>query len=548
MASLRNLGALAAFGLLAAAALGQPCTVPDNGGGTVDLPPSGCGYVSPDDLHVMIDGLPPGTQINVAAEHAKFFNVSHQPGGSLGGEIEMFNSVLFMEMTGTGALGGYHRFMTLVVQCEVHTGPRVPGDPVQSFPNTMWRLEGQTGGDPEFDLLRIRAGDVFGMPSPGHTTLTMLPGGNWSVDSFFDIFYEIEFIGAPGGPLGGMGGSTTGTIRMATDPAARTEERLMVVDSNSDKVMTFNSFDGSLIDPAFIDLVPAGASTPINAVRAGNEIWVTDQLTDRIMRFTLDGTTHLGNITGAIDNIRGLEVVGDTAYVSNAGTANGAPGEAVVTVDIPTATITGFWRVGDDSSGDPFDVLDLGDGTLLVNDIDSQDLEVHKLDGTWSYTFHNSDGSSGIDFPEQMHRTRAGTVLAAGFSSPAGVYEYNALGGQINYWAVTTGGRGVRELGNGTIMYTDGGGVFVFDPVSGSDVLIQAAGGRFIDGLVVDQTPPCNPCDTNCDGSVNGQDITNFIAALSGTPSTCSPCNSDADGNGTVNGQDIDDFIACLTP
>ncbi len=59
---------------------------------------------------------------------------------------------------------------------------------------------------------------------------------------------------------------------------------------------------------------------------------------------------------------------------------------------------------------------------------------------------------------------------------------------------------------------------------------------------------PCNPCDTNCDGSVNGQDIAGFVNALNGNPNPCSPCNSDADGNGTVNGQDIDEFIACLTP
>jgi hypothetical protein len=69
-------------------------------------------------------------------------------------------------------------------------------------------------GDPDFDLLRITAGSSFGMPSPGHTTLTQLPGSNWSVDSFFDITYRIDFIGAPGGPFGGMSGSTTGTIRM----------------------------------------------------------------------------------------------------------------------------------------------------------------------------------------------------------------------------------------------------------------------------------------------------------------------------------------------
>src|SRR6185436_526698 len=71
-------------------------------------------------------------------------------------------------------------------------------------------------GDPDFDLLRVTAGNDFGMPSPGHTTLTQLPGGNWDVDSFFDITYRIDFVGKAGGPFGGMSGSTTGTIRMQT--------------------------------------------------------------------------------------------------------------------------------------------------------------------------------------------------------------------------------------------------------------------------------------------------------------------------------------------
>jgi hypothetical protein len=46
------------------------------------------------------------------------------------------------------------------------------------------------------------------LPSPGHTTLTDVGGGQFHVDSFFDVFYRIDFIGHPGGPYGGMSGST----------------------------------------------------------------------------------------------------------------------------------------------------------------------------------------------------------------------------------------------------------------------------------------------------------------------------------------------------
>ncbi len=58
----------------------------------------------------------------------------------------------------------------------------------------------------------------------------------------------------------------------------------------------------------------------------------------------------------------------------------------------------------------------------------------------------------------------------------------------------------------------------------------------------------CEPCDTNCDGSINGFDVTNFIAALSGSPDACSPCNSDTNGDGSVNGFDVGGFIECLAP
>ncbi len=200
--------------LPATAGVSNQCVVMDNGTGTVDLPPQGCGYVSPNDLHAMINGLPPGTQINIDANHSDFFNVTRGPGGSLGGEVEQFQSVLIMKMKGTGMLAGFNRNIGLPLQCETHVGPRTPGDPVQSFATDMASAQGAIGGDPDFDLLRITAGTVFGMPSPGHTTLTRLPNGSYNVDSFFDITYRIDFIGRMGGALSGMSGSTTGTIRM----------------------------------------------------------------------------------------------------------------------------------------------------------------------------------------------------------------------------------------------------------------------------------------------------------------------------------------------
>ncbi len=221
---------------LAAPASATICIVPDNGG-TATLPPQ-CtnGYLSPSDVHMIINGLPPGDTIEVGAEHSDFICDPTNPlcsfplmpgagcsqsGGSLGGEQECTKSNLRMAMHGTNGLSGYNRTIQLPVNFETEIAPRTPGQVVQSFDTDMFRLQGQLPpGDPDFDLLRITAGNDFGMPSPGHTTLTRAPGGNWAVDSFFDIEYRIDFIGAPGGPFAGMSGSTTGTIRMQAGQAA----------------------------------------------------------------------------------------------------------------------------------------------------------------------------------------------------------------------------------------------------------------------------------------------------------------------------------------
>jgi len=190
---------------------------PDNGLGTADLPVPGHPYTTTFDTTIffIIDGLPPGTTIKIETEMLPL-NINNVPVGGTSQIDSFFDIFTELSLTGTGSLSGYHRDITIPLGTgHIHWGTRMPGNPVQAISADWNQLQMQIIGDPDFDLLRITGGNSFGLPSPGHTTLTQLPEGSWAVDSFFDITYRIDFVGAPGGTLAGRSGSTTGTIKMA---------------------------------------------------------------------------------------------------------------------------------------------------------------------------------------------------------------------------------------------------------------------------------------------------------------------------------------------
>ena len=188
-----------------------PCIEPDRSDGTVNLPPESCNFQGP--LQI-VDGLPTGTEILIDGVLHDVNCVDpncERAGGTLGGSIHEFDAQFELGMTGTGTLGGFNRRLDLSVGVRYDTAPRNPGDAVQAFDTSIHTTLGSLSGDPDFSFLEIRSGSDLGLPSPGFTTFTDLSNGDFNVDSFFDITYRIEFVGAPGGALEGFSGTTKDT-------------------------------------------------------------------------------------------------------------------------------------------------------------------------------------------------------------------------------------------------------------------------------------------------------------------------------------------------
>jgi hypothetical protein len=203
-----------------------PCVLPDNGAGTVTMPPE-CteGYLG----WLTIDTGIVGGTIEIDATLTGFLGVTEYVGGGLGGTQSSFDAMMVMEMSGTGSLAGYSRMIFMPLPSSViDWGPRVLGDPTQVFPSDIFDLSGEVFGDPDFDVLQFRTGSSLALPGAGSTTLTRLgpPGSDFQVDSFFDVEYEIEYVGAPGSILEGYTGIVQRMTRLQTCPGMSPVEEM----------------------------------------------------------------------------------------------------------------------------------------------------------------------------------------------------------------------------------------------------------------------------------------------------------------------------------
>jgi MYXO-CTERM domain-containing protein len=260
-------------------------------------------------------------------------------------------------------------------------------------------------------------------------------------------------------------------------PWAAQAQVLAMPDSTNNRLVLFDPFNGTVLNPDYFALA---GGTPVHAIEVGNEIWVSEQIGDRVSRWSLSGT-FLGAIggavaTGGLDNIRGMARVGSTVYVSNAGTANGAPGAAVVMFGTDGTPMGSFTTP---SASSPFALLPTAGSLLVASSAANDDIHRYSFAGVSLGTFHNT---ASLNFAQQMAVAANGNILVAGFSSN-NVVRLDATSGAVLDSFSASGARGVAQLGNGNILWTNGAGAHLYDVATATSAQIYAGGGRHL-GLI----------------------------------------------------------------
>lgn len=240
--------------------------------------------------------------------------------------------------------------------------------------------------------------------------------------------------------------------------------------SGAQRLSTFNPFDGSLINLTFINGVGTW-TTPKNAIDSGRgTIFVSDQVANAVFEYDSSGNL-LGTFVGAsqgLSNIRGIAVRNSQLYVTVGG---GTLTNTIQRFDIGGSLNQTTWATGLTS---PFDIIFRANDVLVSN---SGALDITRLDFNGAVLNSTWNSPTTISFVQQLHEQANGDIAAAGFSPPAGLYIFNAAGVQLSTALAGRGLRGIYRLGNGNWLFTDGGGVFTFDPISGA--ITQVATGSY---------------------------------------------------------------------
>jgi sugar lactone lactonase YvrE len=278
--------------------------------------------------------------------------------------------------------------------------------------------------------------------------------------------------------------------------AATPAQMLLTTDATSDAVVAFDPFNGALL---FSSLFPIPNTVQVAAIDVNGEIWISEQTGDRITRRDLTGNI-LGVIGptfpgGGLDNIRGMAFVGGQVYVTNAGTANGAPGNAIVVFDAAGNFVQSFATTNLATS--PFAVLEFQGDILVSGFSNNKDIYRFTLGGVPVGIFHDS---TTINPAHGLARAADGNVWCIGFTSQNACKLDATTGAVLQSFAAPSTPRGIYELGNGNVMWTNGTGVHIWNPATGTSTQVFAGNCYHLNLYGASGTASATQYGIGCDG------------------------------------------------
>jgi PEP-CTERM motif len=235
---------------------------------------------------------------------------------------------------------------------------------------------------------------------------------------------------------------------------AHAQTYLLVPDSGNDRILALDPNTGAIINANFI--TDLNLTTPIQAIDSGRgTIFVSDQVVNSVREYSYNGA-FMGTVVGSaqgISNLRGIAVRGGSLYISVGG---GTLAGTVQRYDLTTSTLSTFATLPT-ASASPWNIL-FRTSDVLITDSTSDDIERFDLAGTYQGKYYNSNGSTELNFPQQLVTRSNGNLVVSGFSLPTAIYEYTGVnsGTQVATYAPGLGVRGVWELGNGELIYSAG--------------------------------------------------------------------------------------------
>jgi hypothetical protein len=272
---------------------------------------------------------------------------------------------------------------------------------------------------------------------------------------------------------------------------------VMTINATTDQLVTFDPVNGALQNAAFF---PIPNTTQVSAIDVNGEIWISEQTGDRITRrdpagnvLSTIGPTFAG---GGFDNIRGMCAAYGFVYVTNAGAANGGTANSVVILDTSGAHVSTFSV--NTLATSPFGVIPFNGDVLVSGFNNTMDVYRFTALGTPVGVFHDS---TAINLAHGLARAGDGSVWCVGFTNNVLVKLDQATGAVLMSVPGGSTSRGVYELGNGNLLWTDGAGVHLYDMGTSTSSLLHAGACYHLNGYGLGGgSATATPYGTGCDG------------------------------------------------